>query len=405
MPNQLVVPDIANEQVLTFGGGSGQRGDPTPVTPQGVFVSRATDPMISNFATPADFAAQFPTPLDVTEVVAMCEELTAWNAIPELFTGLKQETWRELNSLAFTSGSSYISFADGECPEEYQHDGTNTTITLKNIGAKKTLGVSDIMHSAAVASAGWNGINRLLGGIPSGEGVPGGQSTASFLQESVADLKEKEVRLGMTLTLNGWDALLVNGDVDTNALEFDGIEYQVTAANGSHVNSSGASGTFSASSYDAFLVESCAKPTHVFGHPQAIQGMLSAYFQLGFQGSQVVNFADGNRITPGFNFRGYVNTGIGQLAVVADSNFARSAAGATTIQASLYGLRMSHNGDPLVYKRTQIPLALKDLSPGCTAISFEIWAKTALIVKHRCAHSRYTALFTGNIVTTCPVIG
>jgi len=64
-----------------------------------------------------------------------------------------------------------------------------------------------------------------------------------------------------------------------------------------------------------------------------------------------------------------------------------------------------HNGEPLVYKATQIPLAFKDLAPGCTAISFQIWAKTALIIKAKCAQARYTKSFTGRIVTTCPVIG
>lgn len=388
----------SGEQVLNLGN-EGDRA----------FVSRATDPLIlpQPYASPADFAAQFPTPLDTTEIIAMCEEVTAWQALPELPTALKEETWRELNALAFTSGSSYIAFADGDCPEEYKHDGSNTTVTLKSIGAKKSLSTSDIMHSAAVAAAGWNGINRLVGGIPAGEGVPGGSSTATFLQESVADVKEKEVRLAMTLTLNGWDRLLITGNATARPLEFSGIENLVTVAGGSYSNCTGSavSGTFAAGTYDRFLAESCAKPTHVFGHPQAIQEMLSGYFQLGFAGSQVVNFSDGNRITPGFNFAGFVNTGVGRLAVVADNNFTRTAGDAGKVHMTLYGLRMTHNGVPLVYKRTQIPLALKDLAPGCTAISFEVWSKTALIVKHKCAHSRYCAQFTGNIVTTCTAIG
>lgn len=373
----------------------------------GAFVARATDPLIlpQPYSSPADFAAQYPTPLDPTEIIAMCEEVTLWQAIPELTGSLRQETWRELNSLAFTSGSSYIAFADGECPEEYTHDGSNTTVTLKNIGAKKSLSESDIVHSAAVAAANWNGINRLVGGVPSSEGIPGGNNMGTFAQEMVADVKEKEVRLAMTLTLNGGDRLLAEGNASSNSLEFDGIEQLVTAANGSYTNSSGASGTFSASSYDRFLADSCAKPTHVFGHPAAIQEMLSGYFQLGFAGSQIVNFADGNRITPGFNFAGFVNTGVGRLAVVSDNNFNWSASGATTFQSTLFGLRMTHNGVPLVYRRTQLPLRMKDLAPGCTAVSFLVYTKTALIIKHRCAHSAYTALFTGNITTTCTTIG
>jgi len=396
----LSVPVFEGEKVLNLGD--------TPLQEKS-FVQQTTDPNVlpQPYTSPADFAAQYPTPLDPTEIIAMCEEVTVWNSIPEEKTSLKAFTWRELNTLAFTSGSAYISFADGECPEEYTHDGSNTTITLKNIGAKKSLSQSDIMHSAAVAAANWNGINRLVGGIPSSEGAPGGQSTATFAQEQVADVKEKEVRLAMTLVLNGWDRLLVVGNSASNSLEFDGVENQVTNANGSHNNDgeSTATGSFSGQTYDRFLSESCAKPTHVYGHPQTIQEMLSAYFQLGHAGSQVVNFNDGNRIVPGFNFAGFVNTGVGRLAVVADNNFTRTDAGGGNMLSSLYGLRMTHNGVPLVYKATQIPLMFKDLVPGCTAVSFEVWAKTALIVKHRCAHSKFQALWTGNITTTCTAIG
>jgi len=388
---------MLDEQVLNLGADTEKS-----------FVQKASDPVISPaYGLPADFNAQYPTPLDVSEIIAMCEEVTAWNAIPEQRTDLKQFTWRELNSLAFTSGSSYISFADGECPEEFTHDGTNTTITLKNIGAKKSLSLSDIQHSAAVAGANWNGINRLIGGIPAGEGMPGGQSTATFAQQLVGDLKEKEVRLAMTLVMNGWDRLLIEGNASNNALEFDGIEYQVTAANGSHTNDgeSTATGSFSAAVYDRFLAESCAKPTAIFGHPQAIQEMLSGYMQLGFAGSQTISYNDGNRITPGFNFAGFVNTGVGRLSVIADNKFNRTDNSYGTFTASLYGLRMTHNGVPLVHKRPQIPLMYKDLVAGCTAISFEVWAKTALIIQHRCAHSKFTSHFSGLVTTTCSLIG
>lgn len=398
MSEQLNV-DLVGEKILNLGGEGGE-----------AFVSKATDPVIlpQPYSSPGDFAAQYPQPLDPLEVIAMCEELSIWQALPEETTALKAHMWRELNELAFSSGSSYISFADGECPEEYAHDGDNTTVTLKNIGAKKTLSISDILHSRAIASADWHGINTLLGPVPWGEGAPGGSDTGSFNQEYVADVKEKEIRLGMTLVLNGWDRLLVLGDTGTNSLEFDGFEEW--AANNSctmHTNSAeyAASGTFTGIGFDRWLSESCAKPTHLFGHPQMIQELMSAYFQLGFQGSQVVNFDTGDRIVPGFNFAGFVNTGVGRLAVVADANFTRTAAGANLIQSSIFAMRMNHNGVPLVYKLTQIPLALKDLVPGCTAISFEIWAKTALVIKHCCAHGEYTSNFTGRIVTTCPVIG
>ena len=374
------------------------------------FVQKATDPVITPaYTQPGDFTAQYPQPLDVTEILAMCEEVTMLKALPEVRTALNGETWREMTSLAFTSGSNYIFFQDGYCPEEYEHDGENTTVSIKNIGAKKNLGVRDIMHSQAVAAANWNGINRIVGGFPAGEGLPGGGDLGTFRAEAIRDLKEKEVRLAMTLVLNGWDRMLILGDTDTSTLQFDGLErYADNMACTFHTGSAstgGLTGTFAAADFDRFLSESCAKPTTIFGHPQAVQEMLSSYFQLGFAGSQIVNFADGGRITPGFNFAGFVNTGVGRLAVIADNNFTRTDLGGGRFQADLWALRMTHNGEPLVYKLTQVPLSLQDLTPGCTTISFQVWAATALVIKACCAQSKFTSGYTGKIVTTCTAIG
>ena len=376
-------------------------------------VQRATDPVIlpQPYSQPGDFTAQYPTPLDTTEIIDKCEEVNLLRAIPEQPYALNSYTWREMDTLTMISGSTaateYIAFADGECPEEYDSDGDNYTVYIKNIGAKKTLSIRDIKHSTAVAAAGWNGINQLVGGPAAGEGLPGGADLASFQREVVRNAKEKYVREAMTLVMNGEDRLLVQGDATTRTLEFDGIEKWATnTACTMHTGTTTAgSGTFAASTFDQFLAESCAKPTHIFGHPAAIQEMMSAYFQLGFAGSQIVNFPTGNRITPGFNFAGMVNTGIGPLTVIADANFRRNAIGGTAFQADLWALRMTHNGIPLIYRLVQIPLSLTDLAPGCTAISFEVWKATALVIKMCCAQSKYTAAFSGRIVTTCGQLG
>lgn len=403
---------MLQEPMLNLGEGGGAI-DPNAVVQQAM-VLRATDPTLSPtpYVSPVDFAAQYPTPLNSQEIIAMCEEVNLLQNLQENPDGpfmLKAETWRELNELAFTSGSSYISFADGDCPEEYTHDGDNTTITLKNIGAKKSLSISDILHSQAVAGMSRGGfgvgINELVGPAPSSQGMPGGAPAGSFTREGVANVKEKEVRLAMTLVMNGWDRLLVNGNANSNSLEFDGIQQQITAANGSYTNSAAPSGTFSAQTYNRFLDAGCAAPTHILGHPQAINEMMSGYFTLGFNGSQQVFFTSGDRITPGINYAGFVNTSRGKMTVITDWNFTRNNIGGTTFSASLFGVRQNHNGVPLVYRRTQIPLGLTDLLPHCTAISFMVWAKTALIVKHRCAHSRFSAIFTGQITAQCTQIG
>jgi len=380
----------------------------TILNPETNEVFKSTDPVIlpQPYASPSDFAAQYPTPLDPNEVINMCEEITLSEFIPEEDYALKAYLWREMDMLSYISGTSgLIAFRDGECPEEYEHSGTNTTVNLKNLGCKKTLSLSDIKHSAAVASANWHGINTLTGPAAAGEGMPGGLDYGTFMKQHVADVTEKEIRLGMTLVRNGEDRLLVTGDATTRVLEFDGIENWATNMSVSHhTNSNTASGTFSGLSFDRFLSESCAKPDTLMGHPQIMQEVLSAYFQLGYQGSQVVNFADGNRITPGFNFAGWVNTGVGRLKVVADNNFTRTAAGSSVIQAVVYAMRMVHNGVPLVIRKNQFPLSYKNLCPGCTAISFQVWKKTVLVIKNACMHGAYTSQFTGRVTTTCTSI-
>jgi hypothetical protein len=390
---------LVGEKVLDLGAGRKQ-----------AFVSKTTDPLISPqpYSQPADFAAQYPQPLDTTEILTMCEEIGLLQFIPEIPGSLNADTWREMDELYFTSGSNYIAFADGSCPEEYTHDGNNLTVNIKNIGAKKSLSVRDIKHSMAVAAANWNGISMLNGPFDAFSGLPGeGPDMPTIQRETVRDVKEKEVALAMTLVMNGEDDMLVTGDATSNALEFDGIESW--ASNRSctmHTNNNSASGSFSSTSFDRFLAEACAPATVIMGHPQSIQEMMAGYFQLGFQGSQVIQTnGPGDRVVPGFNFAGEVNTGIGRLKVVGDRNFTVNDMGNGAFQGDLWALRMSQNGDPLVYRRTQIPLSLNDLVPGCTAISFEVWKATALVIKACCAQSKYTTQFTGRISATCSVVG
>lgn len=373
-------------------------------------VQRATDPVLqpTTYSTPGDWAGQFPQPLDPTEILAMCEEITLWQALPEKRTALYGETWREIDYANILSGTKavdeYLFFQDGYCPEEYEHSGSNKTVNHKNIGVKKNLSEREIMHSMAVAALPMGAINTLVGGTASGEGLPGAYDLGTFQRESVKNLAEKEIRLGETLVLNGWDRYLVNGNTSTSSLQFDGIENWATNMSCTmHTNDNSASGTFSATSFDRFLSESCAKPTTLMGHPQAIQELMQSYFILGFQGSQIIN-QQAERMTPGFNFAASVNTGIGRLNVIADNNFRRDASSTTTFQADIWAFRMTHNGEPLVYKSTQIPLGLRYLTPGCTVISFEIWAATCLIIKSCCFHSSYTSQFTGREVTTCALL-
>ena len=62
----------------------------------------------------------------------------------------------------------------------------------------------------------------------------------------------------------------MKGNRLTNARAFDGMETQVTQANGARINAN-TTGSFDIESFDNFLVAGCAKPTHVFGHPKALE--------------------------------------------------------------------------------------------------------------------------------------
>ena len=56
----------------------------------GEVIQRTADPVINpTYATPSDFTAQYPVPLDTTEILAFCEEITVSQTIPR--TGYASE--------------------------------------------------------------------------------------------------------------------------------------------------------------------------------------------------------------------------------------------------------------------------------------------------------------------------
>jgi len=392
------------------GMAQGPDGNRRPVK-KAELIEKTTDPVFSHTQplTPPTFNMQYPQPLDPTEVMALCEEISAVRNIPVKPIALKTEFWMETTNVYMDAGQ-YAFFADGECPEEYTQTGTYDHVDLKNYGVKKSLTVMDIKHSAAIAGAG--GINRLLGMFPAGEREPGGYNLGTFMAETVADIKEKEIRKGMSLTLDMLDWTLIRGNAATDPLEFTGLEQTIANCTNEHTNTSCPTGTFSADDFDRFISEACAKPTHLWGHPLALQMVAAQYFQLGWQGSQNISYTPGfggaERLTPGYGFASAINTQVGRLPLIGDANFNRTAVAGDCgglFRSIIYPLRMIHNGEPLIYRPQQFPLSYQDLVPGCTAVSFQIWGKEALVVKACCAQGAYTAQFNGNIATTCTRIG
>ena len=404
--------DLDNVMLSVEGIGVGPDGNRRPIT-KAELIEKTADPVFSHTQplTPPTFNMQDPQPLDPLEVMALCEEISAVRNIPVKHTELKTELWMETTHLYMDAGQ-YAFFPDGECPEEFTQTGTYDTTHLKNYGVKKSLTEVDIRHSAAIAGQG--GIAALLGMFASGEREPGGYNLGTFQREQIADIKEKEVRKGHSLVLDMLDWTLIRGATATDPLEFDGLETLIAACTGEHTNTSCPTGTFSADDFDRFISEGCAKPTHIWGHPLALQMVAAQYFQLGWQGSQNVPHVPGlspgasERIVPGYGFASAINTQVGRLPLIGDANFERTALAGSCgglFRSIIYPLRMIHNGEPLIYRPQLQPPSYRDLTPGCTAISFQIWGREALTVKACCAQGRYTAQFNGNITTTCTRIG
>lgn len=143
---------------------------------------------------------------------------------------------------------------------------------------------------------------------------------------------------------------MVKGNRLTNARAFDGIETQVTQANGARVNAN-TTGAFDVEGFDNFLVAGCAKATHVFGHPKALEKVKKGYLSLGATGgtqpvTMIIQQKDG-QVVPGMVLADAIDTSIGRLVLVPDYRFGASQVGSNSFSASLYPLRVFHNGEPL----------------------------------------------------------
>lgn len=348
-------------------------GDPAVEVIKGMVEKTQTDPNIlpQPYTQPADFSNQYPQPLDPTEVLDMCEEITVWKTLPEVVTDYNSDSWREMTSLSFdtTGEASHGFFTKGACPDETTHEGETTTIARKYIGSYESITYEDLRHSIAVARAQGLGISRLS--LDSGI-------------ETVIGVKEKMMKLQEVTVLNKWDLALVKGAIATVANAFDGIETQVTSANGARTNSN-PTGTYDEEEFDNFLAAGCARPTHIFGHPKALRAIAIGYLSLGATGgTQPVQMIQINQdrggIVAGFTLAPRIQTFVGELILVPDFRFTATTTGADIFSSTVYPLRVYHNGEPIVYKSTQTPLSYVDLPRGCTAFAFEIYAVTALVI-------------------------
>lgn len=365
---------------------------------KGLVEKTVTDPVVllQPYAQPSDFTAQYPQPLDPTEILQLCEEIRVYEALPEVVTDTNGDQWREMTALEMSGDGATNNgfFLKGGCPDTHTRSGTNQTITRMYLGDQATLTYEDIKHSMAVAGMQGLGISAI---------------STQNRRVAIADAKAKEMLTMEINTVNNWDKALVKGNATTNPLEFDGIETWVTSANGARINAD-PTGQFDVEEFDQFLAAGCARPTHVFGHPMALRAIKYAYMSLGATGGtapimQVVLNKDGSQMIPGYNLADQIDTSVGRITLVPDFRFTATQVQPDRFHTSVYALRLYHNGEPIVYKSSQTPLSFKDLAPGCTAISFEIYAVTALVIKHMCAQALYQGNFAGVVGTGCDIVG
>lgn len=359
--------------------------------------------LLQPYTQPSDFTAQYPQPLDPTEILTECEEISVWRALPEKVTPFNADQWREMTDVDFATATGLTNdgfFAKGGCPDRITASGENKVITRMYLGSQQTLTFEDIQHSAAVAAIQGLGISRLMTHTVGGPDVI----------DVVRDAKAKEIRKEEIVVLNNWDLALVKGDSSINTLAFDGIETQVIEANGARVNAD-STGTFDIEEFDNFLVAGCAHATHLFGHPKALEAVKKGYLMLGAGGGympvqQVVlsRAADGG-VVPGMVLADEVFTTIGKLTLVPDFRFTATQVADHAFVSSIYALRVRHGGEPIVYKSTQTPLVFKDLTPGCTSVSFMTYTVTALVIKHMCAQAKFTSQFVGVVGAGCSIVG
>ncbi len=124
----------------------------------------------------------------------------------------------------------------------------------------------------------------------------------------------------------------------------------MTAAAGARANFN-TTGNFSVDEFDNFLVQGCAKPTHIFGHPKALVELKKAYLSLGATGGtqpiqMVIQNKDG-QIVPGMVLADAIDTSVGRLTLVPDYRFPATQVGDNTFSSAIYPLRVFHNGEPL----------------------------------------------------------
>lgn len=267
-------------------------------------------------------------------------------------------TYSVLSAADFTN-SGDGSFAAGGDPPGLSTTRAVESVTKKSYGAQSGLKDVDIIASQ-------------MGIAPHAvDGLGSYRDDAEFL-----------LNLLYVRTRQAIDWATIRGNTGTNTNNFDGLEYKVTAANGSKVLD--VDGSFTKAKLDELIIQMMLygiTPTAIACNPVCLSSLVQAYTTDSDSTSVNLNMGDGSA-TLGYWAKNII-TPAGVLPIVTDRRFTVDGT-APTFTADIFVLTREHMGEQILYYEWQVMPTALDLARALgyyTSSLFSVWSHLALVDK------------------------
>ena len=272
----------------------------------------------------------------------------------------KAAVYALLTAADFTA-SSDGSFAAGGDPPGISTTRSMASVTKKSYGAQA--GIKDVDIIASRLAVAPHAVDKL---------------------GTYRDDAEFLLNLLYVRTRQALDWAIIRGNSNTDANNFDGLEYKVTAANGSQVYAM-AGASFAKAYLDELIIQMMMKgivPTAIACNPIMLSSLVQAYTT--DTGTNVsINMNQGNQAQDLGYWVGGIITPAGRLPVITDRRFTVSGT-APSFTGDIFLLTREHEGEPVLYLDWQVMPTALDLarfSNYLTSQVFAIWSHLALVEK------------------------
>ena len=274
---------------------------------------------------------------------------------------LSQAAVYALLTAADFTASNDGSFAAGGDPPGLSTTRSIQSITKKSYGAQSGLKDIDIIASQMGIAP------HALDGQPY-------RDDAEFL-----------LNLLYVRTRQALDWAIIRGDSNALPNNFDGLEYKVTAANGSQVLE--VDGTLTKAKVDELVIQMLIQgitPTAIACNPVAMSSLTKAYTTDAGGGTNVsvnMNMGEGQQ-TLGY-FAGSIMTPAGKLPIIQDRRFTVEGT-APTFTTDVFLLTREHMGEQILYLDWQVMPTALNLARAIgyyTSSLFAVWSHLALVEK------------------------